>query len=537
MSDEKKTIHLDTLTTELAQGRVSRRSFMQSAVALGLTASAATGLWSTTVQAAMPKRGGHFRVAMDDGNTTDTLDPATYESNYQINMCHTHRNFLTEITPDNVVGPELAESWEASPDASVWTFKLRKGVEFHDGKSFDANDVVATLNYHRGEDTKSAAKALLDSVVEIKADDKHTVTVKLNAGSADFPYVLTDYHLTMLPADKDGKVHWDKGEGTGGYVLDEFEPGVRASFNRFPNYWKEGHANFDKVEFLAIADVNARTNALKTNQVDAMLECDLKTVHLLGKDPSIKVDEVPSGTHITLPMHMDVAPFDNNHVRMALKLSLDREAALKTVLRGHGTLGNDHPIGAVLPYHATNLPQRSYDPDKARWHLKQAGLEKLAVSLSTSDVPMPGGVDLAVLYGESAKKAGINLNVVREPDDGYWSNVWLKKPFCLVSWGQRPTPDVMFSLAYADGAAWNDSHFKHERFNKLLLLARAELNDASRTEMYFEMQKIMSDEGSVIVPFFRNFVYARRSNVMHADKVSGNWSLDGSRGSERWWFA
>ncbi len=527
---------LGTLTKQVAEQRIDRRRFMEGALAMGLTVTAASTIWSDTVRAATPKKGGRFRVGLDDGNTTDSLDPATYESTFQINLAHTHRNFLTEITADNVVGPELAESWEASSDATTWTLKLRKGVEFHNGKSFEASDAVASLNHHRGEDTKSAGKALLESIEEISADDKHTVTVRLKSGSADFPYILTDYHMVMLPSDGEGKVAWDKTAGTGGYVIEEFEPGVRAFMKRFPNYWKEGRAHFDEVEFLAIPDVNARQTAVKTGELDAMVEVDLKTAHLLARDPNVEVVEVPSGTHITLPMHTDVAPFDNNDVRLALKYAMDREQGLDKVLKGHGTVGNDHPIGAVLPYHAADLEQRTYDPDKAKFHLKKAGMENLKVSLSASDVPMPGGVDLAVLYQETAKAAGIELDVVREPNDGYWSNVWLKKPFCLCSWGQRPTPDVMFTLAYSEGAAWNDTHFSHDRFNQLLVQARAELDDTKRGEMYFEMQEIMKDEGGVIIPFFRNFVYAHRANVMHDEKLSGNWALDGSRGAERWWF-
>ncbi|MEM7225324.1 MAG: ABC transporter substrate-binding protein [Pseudomonadota bacterium] len=536
MTDKRNDDVLAALKSGAIDGKVSRRRFMEGALYAGLTVSAASTLWSTTVLAGTPQKGGHFRVGLDDGNTTDSLDPALYEGQFQISMSHTHRNYLTEITPDNVVGPELAESWEASDDASEWVLKLRKGVEFHNGKSFDATDALDSLNHHRGEDTKSAGKALLASVEEIKVDDPHTLIVKLNAGSADFPYVLTDYHFTMLPSDGEGNVAWEKGEGTGGYVLEEFEPGVRATMKRFPNYWKEGRAHFDEVSYYAIPDVNARQTGLKTGDLDAMIEVDLKTAKLLDRDPNVVVVEVPSGTHITMPMHTDVAPFDNNDVRLALKYAINREEALQKILKGHGTLGNDHPIGAVLPYHAAGLEQRTYDPDKARHHLKKAGMENLKVSFSASDVPMPNGVDFAILFQESAKKAGIEIDVVREPNDGYWSNVWLKKPFSLVSWGQRPTPDVMFTLAYSAGADWNESHFQHERFNKLLLEARAELDDAKRGEMYYEMQQIMRDEGGTIIPFFRNYVFAHRANVMHDEKLSGNWALDGSRGGERWWF-
>jgi peptide/nickel transport system substrate-binding protein len=159
------------------------------------------------------------------------------------------------------------------------------------------------------------------------------------------------------------------------------------------------------------------------------------------------------------------------------------------------------------------------------------------LDLSAADVVIPSGVDMAVLYRETARKAGIDVNVVREPNDGYWSNVWLKRPFCLAGWGQRPTPDIAFTLGYAAGADWNDSHFRDERFNELLQIARAELDQKRRTELYGEMQRILHEKGSVIIPFFRNWIYARRANVEHGKQLTSSWPLDGARGAERWWFA
>lgn len=528
---------LDMLQAAARAGRIDRRTFMEGALAFGATVPAALGLWSRGVEAATPKKGGRFRAGLDDGNTTDSMDPATYASRFMITMAHTHRNFLTEIGSDNKVVPELAESWDVSPDATRWTFRLRKGVEFHNGKSFDANDAVASLNHHRSEESKSGAKALFDAVEDIRADDSHTVVVELKSGSADFPYVLSDYHLVMLPSDGEGRVDWESNVGTGGYVVEQFDPGVRATMKRSPNYWKEGRAHFDEVEYLAIPDVSARQTALMTDALDAMIECDFKTVHLLERDANIRVDEVPTGTHVSLPMHMDVAPFDNPDVRLALKYAIDREATVKKVLNGHGSIGNDHPISPIMPYHDPSIPQRQYDPDKARFHLKQAGLDGLKVSFSAADAVITGGLDLAILFKDTAQSAGIDIDVVREANDGYWANVWLKKPFALAGWGQRPTPDIIFTLGYAPGGDWNDSHFRDERFGKLLVEARAELDEAKRAEMYGEMQRILAERGSVIIPFFRNWIYARRATIAHEDRLSAAWPLDGARGAERWWTA
>ena len=477
MSNREQDKQLGFLTQGVTDGIISRRRFMQGALALGMTVPAASSLWSKTVAAETPKKGGTFRIGMGDGNTTDQLDPATTESEYMIQMNHGIRNWLTEITEDNVVGPELAESWEASPDAATWTFKLRKGAEFHNGKPFTAKDAAASLNYHRGEDSKSAAKALVDPIEDIKTDGDDVLIVSLTAGSADFPYVLSDYHLVMMPVDGEGNVDAASGIGTGGYAIKDHDPGVRSELTRYANYWKEGRAHFDGIAITAINDPNARQTAIKTGEVDAITEPDLKTVNLLGRDPNIEIDEVASGAHATIPMFVDTPPFDNLDVRLALKYSIDREACLQKILRGHGVIGNDHPIGPTLPYWA-DLEQRQYDPDKAKFHLKKAGMESLKISLSSADTVFPGAVDLAVLYSEQASKAGIQMAISREPNDGYWSNVWLVKPFCVVSWGARPTPDVMFSLAYAAEADWNESHYKGERFNQIMKEVRAELDDA-----------------------------------------------------------
>ena len=514
-------------------GTLSRREFIGRSAALGVAATAAGPLWSGAAQAA--NKGGRLRVGQAHGSTTDSLDPATFENAFMSSLNYTINNHIAEIGLSGKLEPELAESWEASPDARVWTFRLRKGVEFHNGKTLDADDVVASVNHHRHEDSKSAAKALLKAMVDIRAEGKDGVRVTLDGGNADFPYIISDYHIAILPS-KDGRIDPTSGVGCGGYRVESFDPGVRFLGTRHPNYWKTDRAHFDEVELLSIIDVSARTNALKTGEVDVIDRCDLKTVHLLARTPGIKVEETTGTAHYTIPMRTDMSPFDNNHVRMALKLGLDRNALLETVLRGHGAVGNDHPISPANQYHASELPQREYDPDKARWHVQQAGLGSLSVDLSAADAAFAGAVDAAVLYKEHAARAGIEINVVREPNDGYWSAVWMKKGWVMCYWGGRPTEDWMFSTAYSEGAAWNDTFWKHDRFNQLLLLARAELDDARRRAMYVEMQSIVRDEGGVVVPLFNNYVFATSDRIRHG-ALQGNWDLDGSKLAERWWFA
>lgn len=535
MTDNEQSRGLARLASQAMSGKIDRRQFMQGALSVGLGVTAASSLWTRDVAAQTPKTGGSFRVGLDDGNTADSLDPATYNSRFMITMAHTKNNFLTEIAPDNQVTGELAESFEASSDAKTWTFRIRKGVEFHNGKTFDANDAMASLNYHRDEASKSAAKALLDGIEEIRADDANTLTIKLKSGNADLPYALTDYHLIMMAA-KDGKVDPMESAGTGAYRLDEFEAGIRAGLSKNPNYWKEGRGHFADVVFTAVNDVVARQASLHSNTFDAIIECDYITAEAMAKDSNIRLDEVPSGTHVGMPMFCDADPFKNKDLRTALKLACDRQVLIDRILKGHGSVGNDHPIAPVMPFFDASQPQIEFDPDKARALVKKAGLEGLTIQLSAADTVITGAVDMATLYAEMASKIGITVKVVREPNDSYWSDVWLKKPFCMAGWGQRPTPDIIFSLGYAKGADWNESHFANDRFNTLLNAARAEIDVKKRTEMYGEMQRLVSDDGGTIIPFFRNWLYARRANVAHSGQLSSSWPLDGARGAERWWF-
>jgi peptide/nickel transport system substrate-binding protein len=398
-----------------------------------------------------------------------------------------------------------------------------------------ADDVIASLNHHRGEDSKSAAKPLLSAIVDIKADGPNRIVVTLEAGNADFPFYMTDYHLAILPST-DGKVDAMSGVGTGPYKLESFEPGVSAMTSRFDNYFKGAdRQHFDSFEMLALNDTAARTNAMTTGEVDYMERADLKTVHLLKRRPGIEVLETTGTQHYTMPMHTNVSPYDSNDARLALKHAINREDLLEKILRGYGAVGNDHPIATANRYHA-DIEQRTYDPDKAKFHAKKAGMDSLEVSLSAADAAFAGAVDAAVLFKEHAAAAGINVNVVREPNDGYWSDVWLKKPFCMCYWGGRPTEDQMFTTAYAAGVPWNDTNWNDERFNKLLVEARALLDDNRRAEIYAEMQQIVRDEAGTIVPLFASYVDAHNEKLAHG-KVGANYALDGFKLAERWWKA
>lgn len=523
---------IDDLKAKFAAGALSRRQFMNAALAAGVSASALGTVWPDPAKAA-PQKGGHFKVGISGGSTSDSLDPGSFSDNFMQCVGHAIHNYLTEVTPEGELIGELATEWDATPDARTWTFKLRQGVTFHNGKSVEADDVIASLNHHRGEESKSAAKPIVKQIESLEAPDAKTVVVTLAQGNADFPFLMSDYHLPVMPAS-DGKVDPTNGIGCGAFALDAFDPGLKVSVKRNPDYWKSDRGWFDRVTFTVIKDVAARQNALTTGEIHAMNRVDLKTIHLLKRHPEVEVAAITGGQHYTAPMITTAEPFTDNNVRLAVKHAINRQEILDKILQGYGSLGNDHPISPSYRYYA-DLPQRGYDPDKAKHHLKKAGMDSLDVNLSASDAAFGGAVDAAVLMKEHAQPAGININVVREPADGYWSNVWGKKPWCMSYWGGRPTENWMFSIGYAEGAAWNATKWSHERFNKLLAESRAELNQEKRAEMFAEMQHLVRDEGGVVVPVFADYIDGVRKEIGHG-KLASNWDLDGLRLAERWWF-
>jgi peptide/nickel transport system substrate-binding protein len=113
--------------------------------------------------------------------------------------------------------------------AKTWRFKLLKGVTFHNGKSFTAEDVIASYRYHMGPNSKSAAKSLLQAVTDIKADGPDTVVFSLTGGNADFHYICSDYHIPILPAKSDGTADWQSGNRTGAFVFESWQPGAAAA--------------------------------------------------------------------------------------------------------------------------------------------------------------------------------------------------------------------------------------------------------------------------------------------------------------------
>ncbi|MHA6324488.1 ABC transporter substrate-binding protein [Roseivivax sp. CAU 1753] len=515
--------------------RISRRRLLRSGAAAGVLA--ATGL---PLRAQGATRGGGLIVALSGANTSDNWDARTHTDIFmQAAAQGAVFDCLTEVSANGSLVGELATDWEASADARTWTFNLRRGVRFHNGKAFGADDVIASLRMHVAPGSGSAARPIVSAITEMKKLGTHQVQFTLQSGNADFPYLMSDYHLLIYPAGQIEEAIAD-GIGTGLYAVSSFEPGVRFVGRRVDGHYKDGQSGwFDRIELLAMNDPSARMRALMAGQVDAINRVDAQSLSRLKANPQVRLQEATGNQHVAFPMRTDTAPFDNACLRRALKHGIDRQDMVDKLLRGHGQVAFDSPIGPANQYMA-DLEPAPFDPDKARFYLRQAGLDTLSIDLSVSSAAFEGAEGAAQLFRSSASASGIQINVMPESADGYWSDAWTRKPWRASYWAGRATEDWMFSTGYGLGVPWNETVWSDKdsaRFHALLIAARAELDSARRADQYAEMQRILRDDGGAIIPVFANWLQAVTRRVGTPETIGNLWQMDNARFAERWWAA
>lgn len=502
---------IDRMLDLFKRGVIDRRAFLGGVTALGVGGIAANILIAGSARAAAPRKGGALKIGLTGGGATDSLDPALAGSQVPFHLCHMFGEPLVEVSPaGNSIEPRLATEYGSNSDATVWTFKIRKGVKFHDGTSLQASDVAATLNRHIDKDSKSVAYGILRGItsVEVKGDD---VVITVASPTADFPYLMTSYNLVIQPGG--GRDNAAAGIGTSPYKLVNAEPGVRYRFEKFADYWDDSRGHFDTVELIVINDATARSSALQAGQVHMITGVAPKIARLLGNASNAQVKNVSGRGHYAFSMMCDKAPFDNNDVRLALKYAIDRKEILDKVMMGYGSVGNDCPISSTYPLFDASIPQREFDIDKAKFHYKRSGHDGSPIVLHSTDVAFPGAMDAAALFQQTAQAAGIPLQIRREPSDGYWSDVWLVKPFVATYWNGRAVQDQMYSTAYIVGSDYNETHFNVPKFDDIIKVARGEMDETKRKALYSEAFYIVRDEGGVIVPIFNEFIDGTSNNI------------------------
>lgn len=488
----------DVCYKDYLEGKITRRDFIRNMIYLGVSMSAITSMLTSAPKAlaATPTRGGRIRLALSTSSPSDTFDPPIAMNIGTYTRLHMIYNPLLKALPDLTAEPEIAESWDVKPGAKEWIFKIRKGVEFHNGKSMTASDVIYSIQRHMDPKSKSVVKALFDEIDELKVQDKHTLYIRLKSPNVDLPMIFTESRMQIIP---EGFVDFNNPVGTGPFKIKEWKPGVRCIVVRNPNYWRKGLPYVDEIESFGILDPIARTNALLAGDVDVMMDLPHRLIPVIEKSSNAKVIKTEGGRLVSFVMQCNMPPFDNPDVRLAMKYLIDREQYVKSIYSGYAEEVADQPISRIDQMYCHGL-KRPYDPDKAKFHLKKAGHENLKVELHTSETPGATAVDGALLYQQHAAKGGVTIDVKREPSDAYWDRIWRKKPFAASSNATRITANMMLTFAYSADSPWNESAWIRRDFTKILLESRGEANMAKRKEMYCTMLRMISDDCGSVIP-------------------------------------
>jgi peptide/nickel transport system substrate-binding protein len=503
MSERQKLEHFvgpiesQRLMGALQRG-ATRRDILAMLLAGGMQMTLAGSLAGTALSAhaQTPKRGGKLRVAGATAAATDTLDPAKQSNQTDYSRCNMLYNGLTWLDGSLTPQPALAESF-TTKDAKTWVFTLRKGVNFHDGKPLTPADVVFSISRHKDPATASKAKVLADQIESVKASGANEVTMVLTTPNADLPVILGTFHFHIV---KEGTTDFATGIGTGPFKLKEFKPGVRSVVVRNESYWKPGRPYLDEIEFVGIGDESARVNALLSGGMDLVGSVNPRSVARVAGTAGYAVFKTQSGQYSDLIMRLDMAPGSNPDFVLAMKHLFDREQMRKTIALEQAVVANDQPIDPTNRFFFGGLPQRPFDPEKAKFHFQKSGV--------TGPIPVVASpaalysVETALVMQQTAKSIGVDLDVKRMPADGYWSNHWLNSAVGFGNINPRPSADILLTQFFKSDAQWNESRWKNPKFDQLLVAARAETDLAKRKQMYADMQVMIHNESGIGIPLF-----------------------------------
>ena len=528
----------NALVDDLLAGRVDRRGFLRHGSVLGvglpllgsLAGAAGFGVAPRALAAAAP--GGTIRaaVSMPDG----AVDPVTVHDSASYQMYFQTAEFLCVTQPDLTLKPVLAESWTHNDDGTVWTFKLRRGVKFHNGQEMTADDVVATFD--RLSDPAGASNGLsvfkgLLTKGGTRKVDAYTVEFHLLTPNGNFPYAVSidNYNAVILPAKLDGE--YEKTfMGTGPFRLESYRPRSGASFVRNPDYWGP-KALPDRIEFRFYAEPQPRLIALQAGEVDMLDAVPIVTSLGLQRDPNITIIQVKSSNHRPMHMRCDMAPFNDKRVRQALALCMDRKVLLEGLCRGMGMKGNDSPFAPLYPSTDPTVPQREQNIAQAKQLLAAAGLPNgFDITLTTeqySDIP-----EYAQLAQNFAKQAGIRINLKIETQEAYYGKSvpgqsdWLDSPLGITDYAHRGVPNTFLGNPLLSTGTWNASHFKNPTYDNLVAQYVKALDLQAQRSVAGEIQRLLLDETPQIYSYFPSLLVPVRKGITGLPPISAGLLLD-----------
>ena len=547
------------LIDHYAAGKVSRRNFIQRGTIIGLGVPAMAAVLAAcggdddaepTASVAEPEpaaepqtstdssgaKGGSLIAAIQQGDANSGLDPLNMLDLGTYSVLSQSFEYLVGLGADGNIGATaLATEWSTNSDATQWTFKLREGVTWQDGKPFTASDVAATI------DRMAAVGAGLAGVVSegaTEAPDDLTVVMNLDSGNGNLPVLVSIYNPQSLitPIDySSGTLLNDRPAGTGAWMLDDFDPiTFNAKFVPNPNWWG-GSVNLDSIELQGFDSGGTAVAAMAAREVDMIQNFAVADGQNLLEDSNLTVLTPPSANHRQLWFNTQLpgdGPFANKLVRQAVGHSLNREQMVEVLFRGQAIVANDHPIHPTLPFFDETQEQRTYDPDAAKALLAQAGYaDGIESTLQVGDLAeIP---DLAAIVEQNLAAIGINTPVNVTPNSDFYGEYWCtgaswgsqpdtagpgmpcgaSADIGIVDYGHRPTPDIFLGRALQTDGDWNSSNFANGEFDQLFADYQSAVDVDSQKTAVAGIQRLLHDEMPAAYPFFYDYLSAHDASV------------------------
>jgi peptide/nickel transport system substrate-binding protein len=515
---------------ELIAGKLRRRDFLRYGRVIGMSAAliGSLGFAPCAARAATGRRGGVIRVGMSV--PAGAIDPLTVGDAGGVALLSQAGEYLALSGPDLRLQPMLAESWTPNEDGGVWTFKIRAGVKFHDGRVMTAMDVAATMNRLADPANGSVALSVFSGVLSkggAVAVDDGTVVFHLDAPNGNFPYLVSsdNYNAIILPADYAGGFQTSF-IGTGPFKLERFIPRARASFVRNDDYWG-GPVLPDRVAFIFYDGIQPQVLAMQGGQLDALLHVPVQGSQALLVDPALNIAALKSSAHEQMHMRTDIGPFRDKRVRRALALCLNRDHLVNGLFRGMASPGNDSPFAPAFASTDPTVPQRVQDIAQAKQLLAAAGMpDGFAVTLTTERfVEIP---DYAVVVQNAAKQIGIAITLNVEDQSAYYGRAtfgqsdWLDSVLGIEDYAHRGVPNTLLSASLGSGGAFNAAHFKNADYDRLVAGYIAAIDPAAQREAAGRIQRLLLDETPVITAYFYDWLSVTSKRITGVRRTAGS---------------
>ena len=465
-------------------------------------------------EAAAPQEGGTLNLSLGE-------DFTTFHPYFDVNTRY-FKPFIFEppirISDEGDFEPWLAESWELSDDKMSVTLNLREGVMFHNGREMTADDVVWSAEQAMNEELGHHLSDRFQTATGATAIDDYTVRIDYNEPTAS---ILDGIARLYIYPEEAAETIETVPVGTGPFKFEEWVPGDSMTAVKFEDYWREGEPKLDKIVIKPLPDPQSRLVNLKAGSIDALMDVPLLEKAALEQEPGMIVGQVDPGFSFwAFIMNVNAPPFDDTRVRQAMNYAIDRQKLVDTVFYGESDT-------IVIPYAPTSwafpddlVDYYAYDPEKAKELLAEAGYpDGFSTQMVIRGTSGPH-LDQAQVYQQDLAAVGIEVELVPTELPQYWPILY-DSDFTIVSHATGDTtvdPSGLFEGAACCrpfrnffGITEDDTWFPE--YEEIILQARAEPDQAKRTELYHRAVEILLEQGWTIPTAWRQEVYAYHDDI------------------------